>query len=152
MGVAAGIGQQADIDEAKFRSVVQGFLEAETVEERAKYVRNPGRVTPLMIPGSEDEDRVYGYVGRESELEKEWAREIGPALRDGNELSLTLSLKYPNDPKSDNQLVVHDLAREGWVNRESKDAKPIFNGKDLTGWKVPADNIWWSVVVEAARG
>ena len=24
--------------------------------------------------------------------------------------------------------------------------KPIFNGKDLTGWKVPADNIWWSVV------
>ena len=22
--------------------------------------------------------------------------------------------------------------------------KSIFNGKDLTGWKVPADNIWWS--------
>lgn len=23
--------------------------------------------------------------------------------------------------------------------------KPIFNGKDLTGWKVPKDNIWWLV-------
>ena len=22
----------------------------------------------------------------------------------------------------------------------------IFNGKDLTGWKIPKDNIWWSVV------
>ena len=22
----------------------------------------------------------------------------------------------------------------------------LFNGKDLTGWKVPKDNIWWSVV------
>ena len=22
---------------------------------------------------------------------------------------------------------------------------PLFNGKDLTGWKVPGDNIWWSV-------
>jgi len=25
-------------------------------------------------------------------------------------------------------------------------AVPIFNGKDLTGWKVPADNIWWKVI------
>jgi hypothetical protein len=25
-------------------------------------------------------------------------------------------------------------------------AKSLFNGKDLTGWKVPPDNIWWSVV------
>ncbi len=23
--------------------------------------------------------------------------------------------------------------------------EPIFNGKDLSGWKVPADNIWWLV-------
>ena len=22
---------------------------------------------------------------------------------------------------------------------------PLFNGKDFTGWKVPKDNIWWSV-------
>ena len=22
----------------------------------------------------------------------------------------------------------------------------LFNGKDFTGWKVPKDNIWWSVV------
>src|SRR5437763_6494456 len=26
------------------------------------------------------------------------------------------------------------------------DLQPIFNGKDLTGWKVPADNKWWKVV------
>src|SRR4051812_33883550 len=26
------------------------------------------------------------------------------------------------------------------------DLQPIFNGKDLSGWKVPADNKWWKVV------
>lgn len=26
------------------------------------------------------------------------------------------------------------------------DLKPIFNGKDLTGWKVPATNVFWKVV------
>jgi hypothetical protein len=26
------------------------------------------------------------------------------------------------------------------------DFKPIFNGKDLTGWKVPATNLFWKVV------
>lgn len=25
------------------------------------------------------------------------------------------------------------------------DLKPIFNGVDLQGWKVPEDNIWWKV-------
>ena len=25
-------------------------------------------------------------------------------------------------------------------------SESLFNGKDLTGWKVPQDNIWWSVV------
>ena len=25
------------------------------------------------------------------------------------------------------------------------EGKSIFNGKDLTGWKVPKDNIWWTV-------
>ena len=24
--------------------------------------------------------------------------------------------------------------------------KSLFNGKDFTGWKVPENNIWWSVV------
>jgi hypothetical protein len=28
---------------------------------------------------------------------------------------------------------------------EAQELKPIFNGKDLTGWKVPADNQWWKV-------
>ncbi|MGC4004574.1 MAG: DUF1080 domain-containing protein [Pirellulales bacterium] len=23
---------------------------------------------------------------------------------------------------------------------------PLFNGKDLSGWKVPKDNVWWKVV------
>ena len=31
-----------------------------------------------------------------------------------------------------------------FVNAEEK-LEPIFNGKDLAGWKVPADNIWWHV-------
>ena len=26
---------------------------------------------------------------------------------------------------------------------EAPDLKPIFNGKDLSGWKAPDDNIWW---------
>jgi hypothetical protein len=26
-----------------------------------------------------------------------------------------------------------------------EEMKPIFNGKDLSGWKVPAENPWWSV-------
>ncbi|MCB1095637.1 MAG: DUF1080 domain-containing protein [Verrucomicrobiae bacterium] len=26
---------------------------------------------------------------------------------------------------------------------EEPELKSIFNGKDLSGWKVPADNIWW---------
>lgn len=26
---------------------------------------------------------------------------------------------------------------------DSVELKPIFNGKDLTGWKVPENNIWW---------
>ena len=25
----------------------------------------------------------------------------------------------------------------------TKDTQPIFNGKDLSGWKVPENNIWW---------
>src|SRR2546421_5871263 len=30
---------------------------------------------------------------------------------------------------------------------DAKDDLPsIFNGKDLSGWKVPADNKWWKVV------
>lgn len=28
---------------------------------------------------------------------------------------------------------------------QEPDFKPIFNGKDLTGWKAPKGNVWWSV-------
>ncbi len=31
-----------------------------------------------------------------------------------------------------------------WGDHHEK-GTPLFNGKDLTGWKVPKDNIWWSV-------
>ena len=29
---------------------------------------------------------------------------------------------------------------------QADDLPPIFNGKDLTGWKVPATNLFWKVV------
>ena len=29
--------------------------------------------------------------------------------------------------------------------KSSEEPKAIFNGKDLTGWKVPENNIWWLV-------
>src|ERR1043165_5555247 len=29
---------------------------------------------------------------------------------------------------------------------EKDDLPSIFNGKDLSGWKAPADNKWWKVV------
>lgn len=35
------------------------------------------------------------------------------------------------------------------------ETKPIFNGKDLSGWKAPEDNIWWLVkdeVLEVRSG
>lgn len=33
-----------------------------------------------------------------------------------------------------------------WAGEEAKsDLESIFNGKDLTGWKVPAENPWWKV-------
>ncbi|HYG76786.1 MAG TPA: DUF1080 domain-containing protein [Planctomycetota bacterium] len=28
---------------------------------------------------------------------------------------------------------------------EDEGFTPLFNGKDLSGWKVPAENLWWSV-------
>ena len=28
---------------------------------------------------------------------------------------------------------------------DAQELQPLFNGKDLTGWKVPADNPWWKV-------
>ncbi|MED5417307.1 MAG: DUF1080 domain-containing protein, partial [Verrucomicrobiota bacterium] len=31
-----------------------------------------------------------------------------------------------------------------WGDHHGK-GTPLFNGKDLTGWKVPKNNIWWSV-------
>lgn len=31
------------------------------------------------------------------------------------------------------------------VSIQAKPLPSIFNGKDFTGWKVPANNIWWSV-------
>ena len=31
------------------------------------------------------------------------------------------------------------------VRAAEEEMKPIFNGKDLSGWKVPAENPWWSV-------
>jgi len=29
---------------------------------------------------------------------------------------------------------------------EAPELQPIFNGKDLSGWKVPAPNLWWQAV------
>ena len=34
---------------------------------------------------------------------------------------------------------------------EEPEMKSIFNGKDLTGWKAPDDNIWFSVEDEMLR-
>ena len=31
-----------------------------------------------------------------------------------------------------------------WGDHHEK-GTPLFNGKDLTGWKIPGDNIWWAV-------
>ena len=31
------------------------------------------------------------------------------------------------------------------LHAEEVEMKPIFNGKDLSGWKAPEGNIWWSV-------
>lgn len=31
------------------------------------------------------------------------------------------------------------------LSKAEEELKPIFNGKDLSGWKVPKDNIWWLV-------
>lgn len=28
---------------------------------------------------------------------------------------------------------------------DAQELQPLFNGKDLSGWKVPADNKWWKV-------
>ena len=43
-------------------------------------------------------------------------------------------------------LLVLSFARFGEAADAKDDLQPIFNGKDLTGWKVPADNKWWKVV------
>lgn len=33
----------------------------------------------------------------------------------------------------------------GWADHHEGKGTSIFNGKDFTGWKVPKDNIWWTV-------
>jgi hypothetical protein len=43
-------------------------------------------------------------------------------------------------------LLVIGFARLNWAADEKTELESIFNGKDLTGWKVPADNKWWKVV------
>jgi hypothetical protein len=43
-------------------------------------------------------------------------------------------------------LLVLVLQRFGGAADAKDDLQPIFNGKDLSGWKVPADNKWWKVV------
>lgn len=37
------------------------------------------------------------------------------------------------------------LALSSLVVADTHQGDPIFNGKDLSGWKVPEGNIWWSV-------
>ncbi|NIP93876.1 MAG: DUF1080 domain-containing protein, partial [Akkermansiaceae bacterium] len=37
------------------------------------------------------------------------------------------------------------LALSSLVVADTHQGESIFNGKDLTGWKVPEGNIWWSV-------
>jgi len=44
-------------------------------------------------------------------------------------------------------LAVLLLAGAARAADEAKDdLKPIFNGKDLAGWQVPKENLWWKVV------
>src|SRR2546426_12461780 len=43
-------------------------------------------------------------------------------------------------------MLVFGLARMNWAADEKTELESIFNGKDLSGWKVPADNKWWKVV------
>ena len=43
-------------------------------------------------------------------------------------------------------LLVLSFARFGGAADAKDDLPSIFNGKDLSGWKVPADNKWWKVV------
>src|SRR5213595_3711381 len=43
-------------------------------------------------------------------------------------------------------LVIVAFARAGSAADEKTELASIFNGKDLTGWKVPTDNKWWKVV------
>jgi hypothetical protein len=43
-------------------------------------------------------------------------------------------------------LLVIAFAPVNWAADEKTELESIFNGKDLTGWKVPADNKWWKVV------
>src|SRR6266436_2423870 len=38
------------------------------------------------------------------------------------------------------------VARFARAADAKNDLQPIFNGKDLSGWKAPADNKWWKVV------
>ena len=38
------------------------------------------------------------------------------------------------------------LATSAFAQTKSEELKPIFNGKDLTGWKVPDPNPFWKVV------
>jgi hypothetical protein len=44
------------------------------------------------------------------------------------------------------KLFVCLLAIAAAVRAEEPVLESIFNGKDLTGWKAPADNKWWSAV------
>lgn len=43
-------------------------------------------------------------------------------------------------------LTVLALSAAAFGDHHKGKAESIFNGKDLTGWKVPENNIWWSVV------
>src|SRR5437667_8660251 len=43
-------------------------------------------------------------------------------------------------------LLIHSCAKLIGAADAKDDLQPIFNGKDLSGWKAPADNKWWKVV------
>jgi hypothetical protein len=62
----------------------------------------------LESPGKEN--GIYGYVERGSELDKR----IRPNA-DEKEVMLTLSLKFPLDPKSSSQVAIEKFICSGWV-------------------------------------
>ena len=58
---------------------------------------------------------IYGYVLRSSSLGRSMEFELRKSL--GEAVPLILTLKYPMDSDTDNQVWVHELVSEGWVTR-----------------------------------